>query len=84
MNDELAAIAGTYGKHVGMLHEKVGMAGEKTVQHRDDFDKIFEELKRSNARLVELQARRKTGKRTTKRSTTTSSSRRRRRPPEHR
>jgi uncharacterized protein YjbJ (UPF0337 family) len=79
MNDELAAIAGKYEELVGKLQEKYGIASDRSEHQRDDFKRIFEELKRSNARLVSLQTRRETGKPATKRaaSRTTASKRRR-------
>ena len=62
MNDELAAIAGKYEELVGKLQERYGIASDKSEHQRDDFKRIFEELKRSNARLVRLQTRHENGK----------------------
>jgi DNA-binding protein H-NS len=62
MNDELAEIAGKYEELVGKLQEKYGIASDKSEHQRDDFKKIFEDLKKSNARLVRLQRHHETGK----------------------
>jgi hypothetical protein len=62
MNDELAAIAGKYEVLVGKLQEKYGDASSRSEHQHDDFKRIFEELKRSNARLVRLQKSHETGK----------------------
>lgn len=62
MNDELAAIAGKYEVLVGKLQEKYGIVIDKSDHQRNDFKKVFEELKRSNERLVALQTRLNTGK----------------------
>ena len=62
MNDELAAIAGKYEVLVGKLQEKYGIASDKSDHQQNDFKKIYEELKLSNARLITLQTRLKTGK----------------------
>jgi uncharacterized protein YjbJ (UPF0337 family) len=62
MNDELAAIAGKYEELVGKLQERYGIASDKSEHQRDDFKRIFEELKRSNARLERLQTRHGTRK----------------------
>jgi uncharacterized protein YjbJ (UPF0337 family) len=62
MNDELAATAGKYEELVGKLQEKYGIANDKSEHQRNDFKKIFEDLKRSNARLVTLQKRHENGK----------------------
>jgi len=59
MNDELAAIAGKYEELVGRLQERYGIASEKSKRQLDDFRKIVEQLKKSNARLMTLQARHK-------------------------
>jgi uncharacterized protein YjbJ (UPF0337 family) len=57
MNDELAAIAGKYEQLVGRLQEKYGIASEKSKHQVDDFKKIVEQLKMSNAKLVISQTR---------------------------
>jgi uncharacterized protein YjbJ (UPF0337 family) len=57
MNDELAAIAGKYEQLVGRLQEKYGIASEESKHQVDDFRKVVEQLKKSNARLMTLQAR---------------------------
>ena len=57
MNDELAAIAGKYEELVGKLQERYGIASEQANKQVHDFKKIVGELKRSNARLMILQAR---------------------------
>jgi uncharacterized protein YjbJ (UPF0337 family) len=62
MNDELAAIAGKYEELVGRLQERYGIASEKSKRQVDDFKKIVVELKKSNARLMGLQARHKNAK----------------------
>jgi uncharacterized protein YjbJ (UPF0337 family) len=62
MNDELAAIAGKYEELVGRLQERYGIASEKSKRQVDDFRKIVGELKKSNARLMALQARHKNAK----------------------
>ena len=62
MNDELAAIAGRYEELVGRLQEKYGIASEHSKRQVDDFRKVVDQLKRSNARLRALQARHKTAK----------------------
>ena len=57
MNDELAAIAGKYEELVGRLQERYGIASEKSKRQVDDFRKVVGQLKKSNARLMALQAR---------------------------
>lgn len=59
MSDELAAIAGKYEMLVGRLQEKYGIASEDSRRQLADFKKVVEQLKKSNARLVTLQARHK-------------------------
>lgn len=59
MNDELAAIAGKYEELVGRLQERYGIASEKSKRQVDDFRKVVGQLKKSNARLMALQARQK-------------------------
>jgi uncharacterized protein YjbJ (UPF0337 family) len=48
MDDELAAIAGKYEELVGRLQERYGIASEEVRGY-------VEQLKKSNARLMELQ-----------------------------
>jgi uncharacterized protein YjbJ (UPF0337 family) len=55
MNDELAAIAGKYEELVGRLQEKYGIASEASKRQVDDFKKVVDQLKKSNARLRALQ-----------------------------
>ena len=62
MNDDLAAIAGKYEELVGRLQERYGIASEKSRRQVDDFKKVIGELKKSNARLMILQARHKKAK----------------------
>jgi uncharacterized protein YjbJ (UPF0337 family) len=62
MNDELAAIAGKYEELVGRLQESYGIASEISELQVDDFKKVVKELKKSNARLIALQARHKRAK----------------------
>jgi uncharacterized protein YjbJ (UPF0337 family) len=62
MNDQLAAIAGKYEVLVGKLQEKYGDASNRSEHQSDDFKRIFQDLKRSNARLVRLQKRHGTRK----------------------
>ena len=64
MNDELAAIAGKYEELVGRLQEKYGIASEKSNRQIDDFKKVVRQLKKSNAKLMTLQARHKNAKST--------------------
>jgi len=59
MNDELAAIAGKYEELVGRLQERYGIASEKSKRQVDGFRKVIGQLKKSNARLMTLQARKK-------------------------
>jgi len=59
MNDELATIAGKYEELVGRLQEKFGVAIEQTKRQDDDFKKVVRQLRRSNAKLMTLQARHK-------------------------
>jgi uncharacterized protein YjbJ (UPF0337 family) len=62
MNDELAAIAGKYEELVGRLQEKFGIASEHSKRQVDDFKKVVEQLKKSNARLKVLQAHHRNAK----------------------
>ena len=62
MNDELAAIAGKYEELVGRLQERYGIASEKSKRQVDDFKKVVGQLKKSNARLMALQARQRGAK----------------------
>lgn len=62
MNDELAAIAGKYEELVGRLQERYGIASDKSKRQVDDFKKIVEQLKKSNAKLRTLQGRQKNAK----------------------
>jgi hypothetical protein len=62
MNDERTTIAGKQGMLVGGLQEEYGIVSGESVHRRDDFTETLEELKRSNARLIELQIRLETGK----------------------
>jgi uncharacterized protein YjbJ (UPF0337 family) len=55
MNDELAAIAGKYEEVVGKLQESYGMAKDEARMRVSDFKRAVEQLKKSNARLMELQ-----------------------------
>jgi hypothetical protein len=59
MNDELAAIAGKYEELVGRLQERYGIASEKSNRQLEDFKRIVVQLKKSNAKLMMLQARHK-------------------------
>jgi len=62
MNDELAAIAGKYEELVGKLQERYGISSERSKRHFDDFKDVVRQLKKSNARLMTLQARLKNAK----------------------
>ena len=62
MNDELAAIAGKYEELVGRLQERYGIASEKSERQVADFKKVVGQWKKSNARLMTLQARQKNAK----------------------
>jgi uncharacterized protein YjbJ (UPF0337 family) len=62
MNDELAAIAGKYEELVGKLQEKYGIASEHSRRQVDDFKKVVDQLKKSNAKLMALQAHHKSAK----------------------
>jgi uncharacterized protein YjbJ (UPF0337 family) len=62
MNDELAAIAGKYEELVGKMQERYGLASEKSKRQLDDFRKVVAQLKKSNASLMKLQARKKISK----------------------
>jgi uncharacterized protein YjbJ (UPF0337 family) len=73
MNDELAAIAGKYEELVGKLQERYGIANEKSKHQVNDFKKIVVQLKRSNARLMSLQARMKNPKPASRRITSKTS-----------
>jgi hypothetical protein len=55
MNDDLSAIAGKYEELVGRLQEKYGIASERSHRQDDDYKRIVEELKMSNARLMKLE-----------------------------
>ena len=55
MNDELAAIAGKHEEFVGILQEKYGIAKEEAKRQVDEFTKIVDQLKKSNARLMRMQ-----------------------------
>ena len=70
MNDELAAVAGKYEEFVGRLQERYGIASEKSKRQVDDFKKIVEQLKKSNARLMTLRRRHKNGRSTPRRNWT--------------
>jgi len=59
MNDELAAIAGKYEELVGRLQEKYGLASERSKRQVADFKRVIGQLKKSNTRLLILQARQK-------------------------
>jgi len=77
MNDELAAIAGKYEELVGRLQERYGIASDKSKQQLDDFKKIVEQLKKSNAKLKALQGRQKNAKPAPLRIASTASPRKR-------
>ena len=62
MKDELAAIAGKYEEYVGRLQQKYGIAAENSKREVDEFKKIIGQLRKSNARLMTLQARHKNAK----------------------
>jgi len=47
---------------VGRLQERYGIACEKSKHQIDDFKRIVEQLKKSNARLLALQGRDKDAK----------------------
>jgi uncharacterized protein YjbJ (UPF0337 family) len=55
MNDELASIAGRYEHLVGLLQEKFGTAQEQSKLQVDEYNKIIQELKESNDKLLKLQ-----------------------------
>jgi Uncharacterized protein conserved in bacteria len=55
MNDELAAIAGKYEEVVGKLQESYGIAKDEATMRVSDFKRTVEQLKKSNAKLMELQ-----------------------------
>jgi uncharacterized protein YjbJ (UPF0337 family) len=55
MDDELAAIAGKHEEFVGILQEKYGVAKEEAKRQVDEFTKIVDQLKKSNARLMRMQ-----------------------------
>ncbi len=55
MNDELAAIAGRYEEVVGKLQESYGIAKDEATKRVGDFKRTVEQLKKSNAKLMELQ-----------------------------
>jgi uncharacterized protein YjbJ (UPF0337 family) len=55
MNDELAAIAGRYEEVVGKLQESYGIAKDEATMRVGDFKRTVEQLKKSNAKLMELQ-----------------------------
>lgn len=55
MNDELAAIAGKYEDVVGRLQERYGIATEAAKAKVVEFKKMVEQLKKSNARLIQMQ-----------------------------
>jgi uncharacterized protein YjbJ (UPF0337 family) len=57
MNDELAAIAGKYEELVGKLQERYGIVNERSKRQIDNFRKLVERLRRSNAKLLALQKR---------------------------
>jgi uncharacterized protein YjbJ (UPF0337 family) len=61
MNNELAAIGGKHELLVGMLQEKYGIAKEEAKRQVDEFKKIVEQLKKSNAKL--MRSRKSTNKR---------------------
>ena len=59
MNDELAAAAGKHEELVGKLQERYGIA----QQHVDELKRTIEQLKKRDAKLIELQkSLRKKGK----------------------
>jgi uncharacterized protein YjbJ (UPF0337 family) len=62
MNDELAAIAGKHEELVGRLQARFGLASEESKRQVDDFRKVVGQLKRTNVRLMTLQARLKHAK----------------------
>jgi uncharacterized protein YjbJ (UPF0337 family) len=55
MNDELAAIAGKYEELVGRLQERYGIAREEARRQVARYKDTVEKLKKSNARLMDLQ-----------------------------
>lgn len=55
MNDDLAAIAGTYEELVGRLQEKYGIAKEEATQQIKNLRTITGKLKESNRKLTRLQ-----------------------------
>ncbi len=57
MNDDLAAIAGKHEELVGRLQARFGIASEESKRQVDNFRKVVGQLKRSNVRLMTLQAR---------------------------
>ena len=75
MNDELAAIAGKYDELVGRLQERYGIVSEKSKRQVEGFKKIVGQLKKSNARLMILQARLKNAKSASRKRTPMKSAR---------
>jgi uncharacterized protein YjbJ (UPF0337 family) len=55
MNDELAATAGKYEELVGRLQSQYGIAREEAQRQVGEFKKMVEQLKQSNAKLIEAQ-----------------------------
>jgi uncharacterized protein YjbJ (UPF0337 family) len=55
MNDELAAIAGKYEELVGRLQEQYGVAKEEGKRKVNEFNKMVNQLKKSNIKLVDAQ-----------------------------
>jgi len=75
MNDELAAIAGKYEQLVGRLQERYGIASEESKRQVDDFRKVVGQLKRTNTRLMKVQARQKNAKSAARKTKSRTSSR---------
>lgn len=83
MNDELAAIAGKYEELVGRLQEKYGIASENSIRQIEDLKQLVSQLKKSNAKLMTLQARLNSIKSGSRKATTAATSRKRRSEKKH-
>jgi uncharacterized protein YjbJ (UPF0337 family) len=62
MKDDLAETAGKYEELVGRLQQKFGIVVEQSKHGAEEFKKVVGQLRKSNARLMKLQAHQKNAK----------------------